>query len=167
VEGNESSGWKPGKPTVFLNSPAVQLEPMFSSDGRWLAYYSSETGRNEVYVRPFPGPGGKWQVSSDGGSYPTWSRTRPELFFGSLDGHLMVAPYTVEGTSFKADKPRLWSEGRYLVRPRNRSFDLHPDGTRFALAPVPTTENAATADKVVFIFNFFDELRRLAPLPKR
>ena len=163
MEGNETAGWKPGKPTVFLNSRANEFEPMFSPDGRWLAYQSNETGRGEVYVRPFPGPGGKWQVSSDGGFYPTWSRTRPELFFSGSDEHLMVASYTADGTSFKADKPRPWSEGRYGFRPRNRSFDLHPDGNRFALAPAPATEEAAAADRVVFIFNFFDELRRLAP----
>ena len=68
MEGDEASGWKPGKPTVFLNSPANEREPMFSPDGRWLAYESNESGRFEVYVRPFPGPGGKWQISTSGGA---------------------------------------------------------------------------------------------------
>src|SRR5262249_27986342 len=76
VEGDETSGWKPGKPTVFLSGPFNKSSPMFSPDGRWLAYVSSESGQNEVYVRPFPGPGGKWQISTGGGSYPTWSRTK-------------------------------------------------------------------------------------------
>jgi hypothetical protein len=78
-----------------------------------------------------------------------------------------VAPYTVAGNSFVADKPRLWSEGRFMVRLRsdgpNRSLDLHPDGQRFALAAVQETQAAEKQDKVVFIFNFVDELRRLAP----
>ena len=57
MEGDEASGWKPGTPTVFLNSPFEEHEPMFSPDGQWLAYWSNESGRDEVYVRPFPGPG--------------------------------------------------------------------------------------------------------------
>jgi dipeptidyl aminopeptidase/acylaminoacyl peptidase len=167
VDGDETSGWKPGKPTVLLNTPFTEQEPMFSPDGRWLAYQSNESGRQQVYVRPFPGPGGKWQISTSGGAYPTWSRTRPELFFSSLDQQIMVATYRVEGDSFRADQPRLWTEARFLTRPRQRSFDLHPDGDRFALAAVPDTPSAARQDKLIFIFNFFDELRRLAPVSTR
>jgi len=71
--------------------------------------------------------------------------------------------------SFRADKPRLWSEGRYTVRARAgvaRPFDLHPDSERFALAAVPEAQTAAKQDKVVLIFNFFGELRRIAPVRK-
>ena len=114
-----------------------------------------------------PGPGGKWLVSTDGGTHPTWSRTRHEIFYASTDNRLMVASYTVEGDSFKADTPRVWSERRFSVRPRNRSFDLHPDGERVVLAAAPDNESAAKQDKLVFIFNFFDELRRLAPVARR
>ncbi|MBI3490439.1 MAG: protein kinase [Acidobacteria bacterium] len=81
------------------------------------------------------GPGGKWQISTGRGLVPTWSRTKHELFYGTANGQIMVAPYTVEGDSFRAEKPRLWSDGRFVVRAGNRSFDLHPDGERFALAP--------------------------------
>ena len=170
MEGDEVSGWTPGKATVFLNTPFNEREPMFSPDGRWIPYRSDESGRDEIYVRPFPGPGGKWQISTGGGTNPTWSRTRHELFYGTTDQRIMVAPYTVEGDSFRAEKPRLWSEGRYLARPFRitsfRSFDLHPDGERFALAPVTETQTAAKQDKLVLIFNFFDELRRLAPVKR-
>jgi serine/threonine-protein kinase len=167
MEGDETSGWKPGKPTVFLNSPFGEREPMFSPDGRWLAYWSNETGRNEVYVRPFPGPGGKWQISTGGGNYPTWSRTKHELLYGAPSAQVMVAAFTVEGDSFRAEKPRLWSEGRFVPRTNNRSFDLHPDGARFALAPVTQEPGGAKQDHVTFIFNFFDELRRVAPVTTR
>jgi serine/threonine-protein kinase len=80
----------------------------------------------------------------------------------------MVAPYAVDGASFRADKPRLWSERKIERRSRLRSFDLHPDGERFAVAAteVPVPDQAAL-NKVVFIFNFFDELRRIAPPAKR
>jgi serine/threonine-protein kinase len=168
MEGDETSGWKPGKPTVFLNGPFNEVEPMFSPDGRWLAYFSNESGRPEVYVRPFPGPGGKWQISTDGGLFPTWSRTRRELYYGTPgQNKIMVASYTVDGASFRADKPRVWSSGSFTFRPRQRPFDLHPDGNRFALATPPEAQTAAKQDKVVFIFNFFDELRHLAPASRQ
>ena len=166
MEGDEVSGWKPGTPTVFLNTPADEQEPMFSPDGRWLAYQSNESGRAELFVRPFPGPGGKWQISTAGGGYPTWSRTRHELFYKTADHRIMVAPYTVEGNSFKADKPRVWSERKMQPRPRLRFFDLHPDGERFAVSAAETPAEDRR-DKIVFIFNFFDELRRIAPAAKR
>ena len=78
---------------------------------------------------------------------------------------VLPASVAVEGDSFLAEKPRLWSEGRYTTRPGRapRSFDLHPDGDGFALAAVPEVQTAGKQDKVVFIFNFFDELRRVAP----
>jgi serine/threonine-protein kinase len=168
MDGDEASGWKPGKPTVFLNTPSAEREPMFSPDGQWLAYHSNESGRNEVYVRPFPGTGGKWQISTGGGAYPTWSRTKHELFY-SLNGQIMVAPFAVTGDTFRAEKPRRWSDGRYLERAGNRGFDLHPDGERVALAVAPAAQTPSDTkqDTVVFIFNFFDELRRIAPATKR
>ena len=107
------------------------------------------------------------EVSTDGGTYPTWSRTRHEIFYASPDNRLMVASYAVEGDSFKADKPRVWSERRFMLRPGFRSFDLHPDGERVVLAAAPDNASAVKQDKLVFIFNFFDELRRLAPVTKR
>jgi Tol biopolymer transport system component len=163
MEGSEASGWKPGKPTVFLNSPSVQNTPEFSPDGRWLAYMSNESGRFEVYVRPFPGPGGRWQVSTEGGKYPMWSRSHPEIFYSALDQRIMVAPYTLDGNSFRAEKPRRWSEGLFTGRPTSFFFDLHPDGKRFALIKATEGPPEVQPDKVVFILNFFDYLRRIAP----
>ena len=90
MEGDDTAGWKPGKPTVFSEHSSIEIEPMFSPDGRWLAYSSNESGRHEVYVRPFPGPGAKWKISTGGGKLPTWSRTKPEIFYG-LNGQIMVA----------------------------------------------------------------------------
>ena len=166
IEGNETSGWKPGTPSVFLATGAAEMEPTFSPDGRWIAYSSQEAGRMEVYVRPFPGPGGKWLISSDGGTYPMWSRTRRELFFVSADQHIMVVPYAVDGDSFRAGKRQPWSNVRFIARQRQRSVDLHPDGDRFAIAAAaagaPTKQ-----DKVVLILNFFDELTRVAAVARR
>src|SRR3989338_9627986 len=110
-------------------------------------------------TRPTPRPA----TTCEGGSYPTWSRTRRELFFNTPDQHIMVASYAVEGDSFQADKPRLWSDKRFEPRPLQRSFDLHPDGDRFALTAAAEGQVEVKQDKVVLIFNFFDELRRVAP----
>ena len=165
-EGDEKSGRKPGEPKVFLNSPYDETSPAFSPDGRWLAYASNESGNYEVYVRPFPGPGGKWQISTGGGQFPKWSRNGKEFFYRTRDGKLMVAVYTVSGDSFVAGKPQLWSPGQFLdlvnLGPFY-NFDLHPDGKRFAVVKTPGPGEGTLVNKVTFIFNFFDELRRKVP----
>jgi serine/threonine-protein kinase len=163
MAGDEGSGWKPGTPTAFLNSGG--RDPKFSPDGRWIAYTSNETGRNEVYVRPFPGPGGKWQISTGGGAYPVWSRAKHEIFY-AVGGELMVASFAADGDAFRADKPRSWSTRRFVEHGGNRSFDLHPDGLRFALEAEPQATGAAPREHVTFFFNFFDELRRIAPVKR-
>jgi Tol biopolymer transport system component len=152
------SNWKAGTPTRLLSKIAQRPGAMFSPDGRWLAYASNESGRSEVYVRAFPGPGTIWQVSTSGGWVPTWSPRRNELFFLSTDSHVMVVSYTVEGTTFRASSPQRWSEQPITERPGPRPYDLHPDGDRFVVSgDVATQQNV---DKVVLVFNFFDELRR-------
>ncbi len=145
--------------------PRSEQEPMFSPDGRWLAYYSNESGGQEVYVRPFPGPGGLQQISNGGGTFPAWSRTTSELFYNDFNTQqMMVASYMSAGDSLRVDKPRVWSPGRLIPRPRLRPFALHPDGQRVAIAAVEQDPRASIKqNKVVFLFNFFDELRRLAP----
>jgi eukaryotic-like serine/threonine-protein kinase len=163
-EVNEKSGWKPGEPKAFVNSAFSELEPAFSPDGRWLAYQSNESGNYEVYVRPFPGPGGKWQISTSGGNYPKWSRNGKELFYRIVDSKIMALTYSASGDSFHAEKPQLWSPGQFTERGLGSpNFDLHPDGKRFAVLKAPGTEQAAAVNKVSFIFNFFDELRRKLP----
>ena len=116
IEGDEKSGWKPGEPKPFVNSAFNEEAPAFSPDGRWLAYQSDESGNFEVYVRPFPGPGGKWQVSTGGGLDPKWSRNGKELFYRTVDSKIMVVTYTASGDSFHADKPQLWSPGQFTER---------------------------------------------------
>jgi serine/threonine-protein kinase len=164
LEGEEASEWKPGAPVVFLHSSFVEVEPMFSPDGRWVAYFSNESGRFEVYVRPFPGPGSKWQISTGGGAKPIWSRTRPELLY-ETSSEIMVVPYMVDGDSFRAEKPRLWSNGAHMIRGGGpiRSFALHPDGDRIALATAAETAQSEIKH-ITLIFNFLDELRRIAPV---
>ena len=116
---------------------------------------SDESGRSEVYVRPFPGPGGRSQVSAAGGQAPRWSRTSRELVFLSGNQKLMVAGYTVQGDAFRADKPSLWSDRAVTL------FDLHPDGQRAAVVAAAQPPSSSS-NKLVFVFNFEDELRKLA-----
>ena len=167
IEGSEKSGWKPGQPKPFVNTAFNEILPAFSPDGKWIAYQSNESGNYEIYVRPFPGPGGRWQVSAGGGGYPTWSRNGKELFYRAPDLKIMVANYTESGDSFRADKPRVWSTGLFANHGAATDFSLHPDGKRFAVFKVPGSDTAPPAvTNVTFIFNFFDELRAKVPTEK-
>ena len=164
VEGSDGPGWKPGEPTVFVSDRGRQWDAAFSPDGHWVAYVSTESGNAEIYVRPFPGPGGKWQVSTAGGTLPSWSRAQPELVYG-MDGALMVVRYASRNGAFTASAPVPWSKGRYEFRGPSRMFDLHPDGARVALATASSVAPVPTPDRIVLIFNIFDQLRRLVPSP--
>jgi serine/threonine-protein kinase len=163
MEGDEASGWRPGKTRTYLDDPDVnEQEPTFSPDGRWIAYLSTEAGQFDVFVRPFPDANaGKWQVSFGGGNAPAWGPlAKRELLFRGPE-RIMAAPYSVDGNTFRPDKSRVWSERQVMPRPRQRPFDLHPDGERLAVAIAPDTSPNAGQGKVVFIFNFVDELRRI------
>ncbi len=159
---------KPGKPELLLRTPAAELEPAFSPDGRWIAYTSSESGVGEIYVLPFPpGPGGKWLISAGGGRHPIWSRKGRELFYEGPDNRIMVASYAVKNDSFAPDKPRLWSGARILDPGRGiaaSTLDLAPDGKRFAITPMPEgVGEQKGSGHVTFLLNFFDYLQRRVP----
>jgi Tol biopolymer transport system component len=155
---------KPRKPEPFLRTPADGFLPRFSPDGRWIAYGSNETGNNEIYVRPFPpGNGGKWQISAGGGLFPFWSNNGRELFYEAADNRIMVLDYTVNGATFAAGKPRLWSD-RQLFQPARSNLDLAPDGKRFAVFTLPETAPGEKGSvHVTMLLNFFDELKRRIP----
>jgi len=167
VSMEETGGqWKAGKPEQFLKTKSVDQFPQFSPDGRWLAYESNESGIFEVYVRPFPlpasGQGGKWTISTGGGQFPVWSRTGNELLYQAGD-QVMAVSYAVKGETFVADKPRVWIPklGGAQI------FSLAPDGRRIAVVTPAQAPEAPKADhQVIFLFNFFDELRRRVPLTK-
>jgi eukaryotic-like serine/threonine-protein kinase len=126
---------------LVVGGPSEDRDGVFSPDGRWLAYMSGESGRFEVYVRPFPAAGGPWQISNAGGEMPKWSRDGKALFFLTLDGKLMRAAVRT-GSGFEVDSPQ------YLFSPRLRrtliaQYDLFPDGKRIlvnALAAADTAE---------------------------
>jgi Tol biopolymer transport system component len=159
------SGLRAGNPEVFLQTPFNERTPMFSPDGRWLAYTSDESGVSRVYVQAFPDKHGKRQISGDGGSYPAWPRDGHELFFWQFgaQNQLMVAPYKAHGDSFLPDKPRVWAEKALANFSTTRSYDPAPDGKQIvALTPAETPQEPH--ERVIFLLNFFDELRRRAPL---
>ncbi len=160
-----AKGWTPGKPTAFLATPSAEFGPVFSPDGRFIAYFSNEAGGNtfHVYVRPFPGPGGPWRISTEFGTWPRWSRAAPELLYVT-GGKVMVAPFAVKGDSFLADTPRLWSPTSIRELGNSSAYDLHPDGKR--IAAVAVQDQAVAQDKVVLMTNFFDYLRKIAPVKK-
>ena len=90
------------KPIVVVSTPFEERGGQFSPDGRWVAYQSNESGRFEIYVQPFPGPGGKWQASTAGGVHPRWRPDGKELFFLAPDAKLMAAPVRVSDSTFDA-----------------------------------------------------------------
>ena len=101
------------KSQPFLQTPFNESAPHFSADGRWLAYISDESGRYEVYVQPYPGPGGKRQISTEGGTEPVWSRNGQELFYRS--GKKMMAVEITTQPSFAFGSPRMLFEGEQYM----------------------------------------------------
>jgi Tol biopolymer transport system component/predicted Ser/Thr protein kinase len=156
---------KPGKAEPFLRTPSNERNPAVSPDGRWIAYQSEESGKLEVYVRPFPGPGSKLQISRAGGLLPIWSSNGRELFFQNLDSRIMVTNYEGKNESFAAGKPQLWSDQPLHDLNGVLNYDLVPGGKRFAIIPeLKTLTEGKGAVNVTFLLNFFDELRRRAPV---
>jgi Tol biopolymer transport system component len=162
---DQGGSLKAGQSEQFLKSDFDDNTPAFSPDGRFLAYYSNESGKYEVYVRAFPPPtsgqGGKWQLSTNGGRLPHWSRNGHELIYQSGD-QIMAASYTVKGDTFVAEKPRVW-----IAKVGGTDWDLAPDGKRVAmLTPVESAEAPKQEHEIVMLQNFFDELRRRVPVDK-
>ncbi len=126
--------------------------PSLSPDGRWVAYVSDESGRNEVYVRPFPGPGGRWQVSRDGGVEPRWSGTGREIFFRSSTS-IMSASVQAGATFAPGDVRELFRTSA-LLSTVYANYDVSRDGRTFILAqPLRANDQA-----VVVLLNWFENL---------
>jgi len=150
---------KPGKARLILQTPFNEFTAQFSPDGRWLAYVSDESGRNEIYVRPYPGPRQKWLISTEGGAEPLWAPNGPGLFYRKGDKMMAVAITTEP--QFTATKPRLLFEGRYkLSVPGYTNYSVNPDGKRFLMIK---SEQEAAPTQLHIVFNWFEELRRRVP----
>jgi hypothetical protein len=159
---SDAMGLRPGKPEPYLQTPFDKRTPMFSPDGRWLAYVSNESGSYQVYVRAFPDRGGKWQISNSSGFIPIWSRNGHDLFFRTEDDQIMVVAYRAQGDSFIADRPHAWSEKTIAsTGVLATNYDLAPDGKSIAaLMPAETAKGQTAQSHVIFLENFFDEVRR-------
>jgi Tol biopolymer transport system component/tRNA A-37 threonylcarbamoyl transferase component Bud32 len=118
---------------VFLATEFDEWNPKISPGGRWLAYVSDESGRDEVYVRPFPGPGGRWQISRGGGTEPLWSRDGSEIFYRSLDGYLVSAAVTAGEAFLVGQRTVLFSAEDYSTSRNHTHYDISPDGQRFLM----------------------------------
>ena len=148
-----------GKARSFIQTRFNEANPAFSADTRWIAYQSDESGRNGIYVQPFPGPGSKLLVSTDGGTEPVWSSDGRELFYKNGD-RLMATAMTGE-PSLGASKPAVLFAKPSWVLPGARNYDVTRDGRRFLM--IMENQQAAAATHINVVLNWFDELKRLVP----
>jgi Tol biopolymer transport system component len=153
----------------FLDTPARELWPDFSPDGRWLAYGSDETGRFEVYVTSVPDRQRTFAVSHEGGGAPAWSRDGRRLFYLSLpsaDGRQSMMSVTVrDGATLSLGRPTLLCrlpEGFVFLGPM-RSYALHPDGKRFVVGRRVQAQPTPPITRLTLVENWSAELDRLAP----
>jgi serine/threonine protein kinase/Tol biopolymer transport system component len=136
------------KPVPFLQTPFVENGGFFSPDGRWVAYESDESGRNEIYVVPFPGPGGKTLVSTGGGRYGKWSGDGTEIFYLALDNTLMAASVNGRGTSFEVGAVKPLFETRPVIG-LGPPHNVTAGGQRFLINTL--REEAASAPITVVV----------------
>jgi eukaryotic-like serine/threonine-protein kinase len=144
----------------LLQRPFNEWGAQFSPDGRWLAFVSNESGRDEIYVLSFPGLDRRWQISTDGGTEPLWARSGRELFYRHAEQVMVVAVITEP--VFSAGKPIQLFEGSYDrgLTLGHTNYDVAPDARRFLMLKAGAKEAAPTQFNVVL--NWSDELKRLA-----
>ena len=149
------AGLRGGTPESFLRTPAAAPSIAFSPDGRWLAYSSTESGAYQVYVRAYPDNGTTRQISNSPSAFPVWSPNGRELFYRTGEQRIMVVDYTVKGDAFETQQPRPLTSQLLADLGNSRTYDLAPDGKRFAvLTP------GAKQSQVMLLVNFFDEVQR-------
>jgi len=140
----------------FLATRFAEAGPRFSPDGSWISYGSDESGHSEIYVRPYPGPGRKWQVSTEGGVHQIWSRDGKELFYRVGQKFMSAAVHFTP--EFTVEKPRLLFDGPYVMV-GGQDFDVTPDGQRFlALEPI----DAGPVTHLNVVLNWFEEVKQKA-----
>ena len=144
----------------FLRTRFNESAPQFSPDGKWMVYISDVSGRTEIYVQPFPGGPGKWQVSNDGGGAPVWARNG-ELFY--YNGKEMKVVQTKTSPTFSASTPEVLFEGEYVEVGAGRpNYDVTSDGQRFIM--VQDNQQSTAATQINVVLNWFEELKQKVPV---
>jgi len=146
------------KPIPFVQTEFSDAQGQFSPDGKWLAYASDESGIFEVYVRPFPAPGGKWQVSTSGGTQPQWRRDGKELFYLSEEARLMAVEVKADST-FEASAPKQLFQARFPTAsaPFGRTYTVTSDGQRFLVTRLMEEDRAIP---ITVVLNWAAELKK-------
>jgi serine/threonine protein kinase len=154
------------KPSPLFQTPFAQSHGQISPDGKWLAYYSTETGRQEIYVQPFAQGAGKWQISTNGGLFPRWRHDGRELFYMSQasGGKMMAVSVKPNGTTFEAGAPTPLFDSPYLNLQHTGSpyhtYAVSPDGQRF-LIPHPISGNTNNATMpIAVVINWAEGLKK-------
>jgi serine/threonine-protein kinase len=146
-----------GMARPFARTGAREQEPAFSPDSRWLAYVSNESGRDEVYVKPIAGDGGKWQISANGGVEPLWNPNGHEIFF--RESEKVYAVDVTIGAGIAAGAPTVLFEGRYALSEVGSNYDISLDGQRFLMVD----SGVAGSAPLNIVTNWSEELKRLVP----
>ena len=144
-----------GEHHPFLHTNFLERNPRLSPDGHWLAYVSNESGRDEVYVRAFPGPGGVQQISSGGGAEPQWAHNGRELFLRTLRG-LMAVEVRSEPTFSMGTREMLFTTDDYQDNVNHTAYDVTPDDRQFVFV------KSALSQDLIVVLNWFEELRERA-----
>jgi serine/threonine-protein kinase len=148
-------------PRPLLATAADERAVALSPDGRWLAYESDETGRDEVYVRPFPNvDSGKWQVSTAGGDLPLWAHSGRELFYRSPANEIMLAPLAAGPGFVVADRRALFKLGpEYVTSANYTPWDVAPDDQRFLMVRSMTTGQSQQNSSLILVTHWFEEVK--------
>lgn len=147
--------------TPFVVTDFDELAPAFSPDGNWVAYVSTEGGRDDVYVRPFPGPGGRVAISVEGGTEPTWAPDGSAIYYRSPRDSLVSAELVVSGDRVRVSRRTTLFSTKFLPAERNdRAYDVHPDGRRFIFVRQPETTS------LVVVTDWFQEIREILELDR-
>ncbi len=144
------------KPYVFFQTPVDDTSAVFSPDGRWIAYRSSESGNPEIYVQTFPASGGKWPVSTAGGLSPVWRRDGKELFYITPDGKLMAVEIKI-GSTFEPGVPKLLFDVATARTLATSAYDVSTDGQRFLFISGQLDTNPSS---LAVIVNWTAELKK-------